>query len=258
MYVSVSEQADRRVYANSALKGARILVTGVDPGLAGQSGTRARGSAEADSTSTDLVAAMCAAGAKLLIHADPDQRAGAEKLLASWQQLDAPLAANARLVCDEIASTPDAVKFAQAASRQLGSITAAINFISLAETATAVIDGPEDLEEQVYAALSSRIAATQVLANRMRLTWSEGAIINVLQIGSTDPIVAMLTRDALRGATALEARRWAEAGIGIHAVVQDPMTDGGEPTAYASLQRILFNLIGSRRPDLTGLTYEAA
>jgi 3-oxoacyl-[acyl-carrier protein] reductase len=119
-----------------------------------------------------------------------------------------------------LASETNAVSFAQRAAQAYGGLDVVVNLIGGASAT-----GAETVDE-IEAAVADRLRAaslvTRIAANRMRLTWSEGLVLNVLL--PTPPTYRAanafdaMARGALATMTRSEALAWARDGIRINAV----------------------------------------
>ncbi len=125
-----------------------------------------------------------------------------------------------------------------------------------------------DIEDRLAATLGRPLKLTQVVANRMQITWKEGLILNIVtQPAAASPAASHLgrmARTALAGLTRREAARWADKAVRINAVV--PAGDdhcephSGEPSLRSEpeIARVALHLASRKGKTLCGLVFDAA
>lgn len=178
------------------------------------------------------------------------------------------LAADAQdmqLYNEPITETDAAVRLAQSAAGILGGIDVALNLISISRSDLQNRRTLEDIEDLASEKLLAPTLITQVVANRMRVTWSEGLILNVVSMPkpetAEEAAVAGILRSAVTAMTQDEANKWADDAIRVNAVVppslvprgNDPSCLAGDPE-IASLALYLASKYGRR---LTGHIFDA-
>ena len=191
------------------LSGARVLITGL--------------------TSTqgfDLARAFADHGARLVIQSPEDS--------PEMTELAAVLAEGSseiRLFSDPFESDAEAVRLVQAAAQDFGGLDAVVNLVSVGAGAVARLETAEDVEALVGKALRVPLELTEVAANRMRLTWTEGSILTIVRVadvsGGRGLMLAVVLHARLADLTRGLATQWAEAGIRINAV--------GPPSSVAAM-----------------------
>jgi NAD(P)-dependent dehydrogenase (short-subunit alcohol dehydrogenase family) len=237
MVSSVAEVA-RSVSTYPELEGARILVTGVTPCLGGA-----------------LVRTLAAHRARLVVHCAAP--------LADRPGPDAGIT----YMAGRLTSDGAATRLAQAAVRALGGLQAVVNIVSPDPRGLTARADAAAFEHRAARALGPALAVGSVAANRMRLTWTEGVILNVLaDPGRTAAAAALgqLTRAGLAAMTRGEARRWADEGIAINAVAPAAEPSPAGPRApelvdgEADLASLALYLASGRGGTLSGLVLDAA
>jgi 3-oxoacyl-[acyl-carrier protein] reductase len=220
------------------LAGGRVLITGL---------TSASG--------VDIARAFAEHKARLVIQApesSPEMTALATVLAES--------AAEIKLLNEPFASPDVATRFVQGAAQDLGGLDAVVNLISLAPSDVARNADLADVEAYVSHKLLPALLMTRVAANRMRLTWTEGTILNVT--ASTGPagrraaMVADVMQATLAAMTRGEAREWAEHGIRINAA--GPCGPGRGLASSADVAALALHLASRKGKGLTGHVFDAA
>lgn len=229
------------------LHGARVLITG----LSGSCGI-------------DIARAFADHSARLVVRA-AEETPEIDEIATLLNRS----AADLRLFTDpDAADAKSAVVFTQGpAQKAFGGLDTVINLISVSREDFADCTDLEDIENAIAAKISAMTRMSHVLANRMRLTLTEGSILNVIAMPkSTDPGMTMLLgmlRTAIATYTRQEATKWADNAIRINSVVpkaidpfqydDDEWSDMGEPDV-AALALYLASRKGSR---LSGHIFEA-
>jgi 3-oxoacyl-[acyl-carrier protein] reductase len=161
------------------------------------------------------------------------------------------------------AATP--TRFAQRAAEGLGAIDAVINLTQLTRAELSYVSDIEEIEDLVTAKLSAMREVTEVAANRMALTWSEGTILNVV-IGpapqsARDAAVLGLVRQALAAMTTDLARRWSGDVVRINAVGPKATTldfsSGACLTSEPDIAALALHLASRKGRTLTGYVFDA-
>ncbi len=164
--------------------------------------------------------------------------------------------------------TQSAIRFAQGpAQKAYGGLDTAVNLVTLTSDDLKVGPDIRDIEDLLSAKLSPITMMSRVIANRMRLTMTEGVILNVVATSqpSSDhenALVSMISA-ALATITRREAQNWADQDIRINAVGPGV---GNEPdlSADAYLQgepeigALALYLSSHRGNDLSGLVFDTA
>lgn len=184
----------------SDLSGARVLVTG----LTSRSGF-------------DVVRSFADHGARLIVQSPEES--------PEMTELAAVLAESARemkLFNDPLLDAGQAQRLLQQAVREFGGVDIVINIVAVEPGDIARLDTLEDVEALVGRALSIPLQLTELAANRMRLVWIEGSVLNVVRMPEVASGRAMMLADVLRSElqdlTRGLAEKWASAGVRINAV----------------------------------------
>jgi NAD(P)-dependent dehydrogenase (short-subunit alcohol dehydrogenase family) len=184
----------------SYLSGARVLITGLTSG-----------------TGFDLARGFADHGARLIIQSPEDS--------PEMTELAAVLAENSaavKLFNDPLVSDEQAVRLVQAAVQEYGGLDIVINLVSVPAADVAHLETQEDVEGLVLDALRMPLRLTECAANRMRLVWVEGSILNIVRMpdvaGGRAAMLADVLRAELQELTRAMANAWAEQGIRINAV----------------------------------------
>jgi NAD(P)-dependent dehydrogenase (short-subunit alcohol dehydrogenase family) len=157
-----------------------------------------------------------------------------------------------------------AVRFAQTAAQTYGGLDAVINMIPVSVGDLEDPANLEDVDGFIERKLTLPVHITRVIANRMRLTLTEGLILNVMTMpGLGSPLEAALAgvaRTALAAATRAEAEKWAPHGIRVNAIgpratmMEDDACLASEPDIAA----MALYLASRRGRSLTGQIFDAA
>lgn len=244
MLMSVLESMPlSRVYPEIA--GLRVLITGV-------------GSA----CGIDVARAFAEHGARLMLQI-PEASAEADALI----EVLAPNASELRVRHDALVDAESTTLFAQSAVQDFGGFDVVVNLIPLALVdlpEPASMDGVEDWLAEWF---SAPCLLTRIAANRMRLTWAEGLILNVLSVSRAktrrQASLAQMARSALQSLTRAEARQWAAQGVRINGI--GPGDDGadvhgnagGRLPCEADIAAMALVLASRRGKSLSGLVFDA-
>lgn len=171
-----------------------------------------------------------------------------------------------RLYTSDISTADSAAQFAQTSAQAYGGLDAVINLTTISREEINAISSDRDVEDLVSAKLSPLAQLTRVTANRMRLVFSEGLILNVLKMPQPatgqEAAVAAIARTALAAMTAAEARSWADAGIRVNAVGPRTSTDfdselGACLTNEPDIAALALYLASRRGRSMSGHVFDA-
>lgn len=228
--------------ATPEIMGSRVLISGLTP-----------------SSGFDIARSFADHGARLVVQSPDDSPAMTE--------LGAVLSENAaeiRLFNDPLMSDEDARRLVQAAVQDFGGLDAVVNLVSVAPHAIAALETMDDVEGLVAETLRLPLALTDVAANRMRLVWTEGMILNVVRIGASRSGRAMMFADVLRARLADMTRGlaedWAEAGIRVNAIAPPSSVaamSGDVAASDADLATVALDLASRRARSVTGHVLDA-
>lgn len=228
------------------LEGARVLITGLEAGHG-----------------VDIARAFADAGCRLLVHT----RAPAPELDIVLEML-AGTAEELEVREGSLASDQGAIRFAQESVQVFGGFDVVINLARIDANRLAVEASAEEVEDLVAGALGGAFRITQVLANRMALTWKHGLIVNVLAQAPPATAAAaaacQLARAGLASMTRRLAQEWAGHAVRINAVA--PTEESScEPGASEvglrtepEIASLALHLASRSRHELSGLVFDAA
>ena len=222
------------------LAGKRVLVTGLEL----QAGV-------------DVARAFAEQGCRIVLHSTASG-AEADAVL----EMLAQTASELQVYSDPLTDIESTTRFAQTAAKTFSGIDAVVNLIhlDLKTLSTEVLDG--DFETAIARRLQTARVITRIAANRMRLTWSEGLVFNVLV--STPPqnnaetALLSMARAMLASMTRSEASEWADQAIRINAVapVLDSTEAGACLVSEPQVAALTMFLASSRGRDLSGLVFD--
>lgn len=237
MLMSVVERkSDVQVYPE--LAGARVLITGLSPELG-----------------VDVARAFADHKARLVVQSPDDTPA-----MTEVAALLSESASEIKVFNDPFASADDAVRLVQNVAQDLGGIDALINIVRLEPDSIARDATPDDIEEYVAGKLLGCVLATRVAANRMRLTLTEGSVLNVVAMPAKSGVAGAALADiayaTLAAMTRGEAKEWADQGIRINGV--GPRVAGGSATASgADVAALALYLASKKGRGLSGHMLDA-
>lgn len=242
MFVSVVARQDQTEIFPDVL-GVRVLITGltIDNGV-------------------DVGRAFAEHKAQLVLQS-PDSSPEFNALVP----LLAAEAAETNLYNDAIDNEDAAVQLAQKASQIYGGLDVVINLIDVDLAKLPVDAGLEEIEDFVSSTLLKATMITRVAANRMRLTWSDGMILNVVKMPApanpAEAALAGVVRATLATMTRNEAETWSEDAIRINAVgpraLMKTDTDGACLTSDADIASLALYLSGRYGRHLSGHVFDA-
>jgi 3-oxoacyl-[acyl-carrier protein] reductase len=222
------------------LAGKRVLVTGLEL----QAGV-------------DVARAFAEHGCRIVLHTTASG-AEADAVL----EMLAQTASELQVYSDPLTDIESTTRFAQTAAKTFSGVDAVVNLIhlDLKALSTEVLDG--DFETAIARRLQTARVITRIAANRMRLTWSEGLVFNVLV--STPPqnnaetALLSMARAMLASMTRSEASEWADQAIRINAVapVLDSTEAGACLVSEPQVAALAMFLASSRGRDLSGLVFD--
>ncbi|MEL6372706.1 MAG: SDR family NAD(P)-dependent oxidoreductase [Pseudomonadota bacterium] len=194
-----ASQAPRSVSASKPLSGQHVLLTGVSGGVG-----------------VDAARALAEQGATLTLDVAADRalhQAIGEMLVVTG--------ATVTLHHHAFSGRHDAMAFARSVCAR-GRLDAVFNFTQVEAEADNTWATSTDVDDLVAAALSPAFAITQVVANRMALTWREGLIVNVLSsegpLDAHQRLAFATAKQALAALTRDQACAWADDAVRINAV----------------------------------------
>jgi len=199
MFMSVATRTDSApVYAE--LAGARVLITGLTAGFG-----------------VDVARAFADHKARLILQS-PEGSPAISELAA----ILAETATDMKLFLDLPLDGDCAVRLAQNAAATFGALDTVINLVSISTAELAGLKSVGDIECFVSDKLLAPTLIGRVAANRMRLTMTQGMILNVVVMeeptSADEAALAGILRAALANLTRGEATEWAPQDIRINAI----------------------------------------
>lgn len=241
MLMSVIARCAKSVVAPEAT-GSRVLISGLTSHLG-----------------FDLARAFADHGARLVIQSPDDS--------TEMTELAAVLAENAgemRLFNDPLTGDAEARRLVQAAVEDFGGIDMAVNLVSVGADKLLALETFEDVEALAAETLLMPLRLTEIAANRMRLVWTEGAILNVVHVadvrGGRAAMFADVLRAMLQDLTRGLAQEWADAGIRINAIGPPSSVaamGGAQAASDADLATIAVELASVKARGVSGYVLDA-
>ena len=224
------------------LAGKRILITGLNL-----------------EAGVDIARAFAEQGCRIVLHT-----------MASGTEADAVLemlaqtASELQVYSDPLTDVETTTKFAQTAARTFSGLDAVINLVH-ADLGTITAEAADcDIESGIARCLQNAQLITRIAANRMRLTWSEGLILNVLV--ATPPMTGAaglmlgITRSMLASMTRAEAQQWADQAIRINAIAPsiDDVDACERLASEPDIALLAMFLASPRGRDFSGMVFDTA
>jgi 3-oxoacyl-[acyl-carrier protein] reductase len=242
MYMSVvARETGPETYSD--LAGARVVLTGLST-----------------SQGVDLARAFAERQARLVIQTD-ERSPEMVELIA----LLASTARDVKLIDVPFSKSASPTRFAQRAAEDLGAVDAVINLVCVTHAELAAVEALEEIEDLVVSKLGPLREITEVAANRMALTWSEGTILNAILAPapqtSRDAAILGMLRQALAAMTADLARRWSGDVVRINAIgpkatTMDAMS-GACLTSEPDIAALALYVASRKGRTLTGHVFDA-
>ncbi|MGQ0671263.1 MAG: SDR family oxidoreductase [Hyphomicrobium sp.] len=164
-----------------------------------------------------------------------------------------------------IATNEDAVRLTQSAAQEFGGLDAVVNIIEFSERDFEGCHSLAEIETLIARRLGPAMFVTRVAANRMRLTMTEGSILNVVRCpvpadGAEQALIGVI-RTALAAMTRGEAREWAGEVIRINAIgprgLPGDDTAGAVLTSEPDMAHLALHLASRKGRPLTGYVFDA-
>jgi NAD(P)-dependent dehydrogenase (short-subunit alcohol dehydrogenase family) len=223
------------------LAGKRVLITGLNC---------AHG--------VDIARAFADHRTRLVLHAADDT---AE--MATIAELAARTALDIRLFTGPLEGADAALRFARNAVKCFSGLDVVINITTLAEPPSRRAAEQSEIERVISRALTPAYVISRIAANRMRTTWTEGLILNVVpELKPSTPTTRALTaiaRATLASMTRTEAQKWAGDRIRINGVAPPTLSHGlgSDLNAEPGIAELALKLASRRGRDLSGYVFEA-
>lgn len=224
------------------LVGKRVLITGLDL-----------------DAGVDLARAFAEQGCRIALHTTG---AGAETDVVL--EMLSRSAAELQVYSEPLTDVDSTVRFAQAAARAFGGLDAVVNIVRIDTGAVAANAAAEDIEGALARQLQNGCLVTKIAANRMRLTWAEGLILNVMVCAPprsrSEAALVSIARAMLAGMTRTEARHWADQAIRINGVAPCLEPQDGAPSLVSEpdIAALALFLASPRGRELSGLVFDSS
>jgi len=172
-------------------------------------------------------------------------------------------ASDIKLYTDACQSPDEAVSFAQNAVQAFGSLDVVINMIPVTTDDLKGRASMADVEDMVSEKLILPLLTTRVVANRMRLTLTQGLVLNIMTMPTAhtagEAALAGVARATLAALTRREAENWAPQGIRINAIgPRSAASEGGACLASEpDIASLALYLASKRGSSLTGYVFDA-
>jgi 3-oxoacyl-[acyl-carrier protein] reductase len=224
------------------LAGIRVLITGFSPACG-----------------VDVARAFAEHRGRLVLHtgiSSPECDALATLL--------AQTASEIKLFTDACSSNDDTIRFAQTAAQAFGGLDAVINLIPVTDADLKGRESESDIEDLVADKLNLPLLVTRIAANRMRLTLTEGLVLNVMSMPApetdAEAAIAGVARTALAAITRGEAAKWGPHSIRINAIGPRAMTGeaGACLASEPDIAALALYLASKRGRSLSGHIFDAA
>jgi NAD(P)-dependent dehydrogenase (short-subunit alcohol dehydrogenase family) len=225
------------------LAGKRVLITGV---------TSQQG--------VDLVRAFAEHRARLILQLDEAN----EATLALLEHA-APLAIDLSVTAERLTDNDSIVRFARKSVAEFGGVDIVINIVTL-DPGSAANGTLADVERRVCDLMLLPCLVARVAANRMRLTHTEGLILNVAVLppnaNAATRAFAGVAKATLVAMTRSEANAWADQGLRFNAVAPEvgsvgPRADGTRLAGEADVAALALYLGSGNGRNLAGHVFEA-
>lgn len=242
MFMSVVTHAPNvPVYAE--LAGARVLITGLSP-----------------SSGVDLARGFADHRCRLVVQTSTDAPE-----TDALMTLLAETAAETEMFTAGLDTREAAVRFAQGPAQAFGGLDVAVNLIEVSAQDIAGRTTLDEIEDLVSEKLLASTLMTRVIANRMRLTLTEGLILNVVlmapPVGDVEQVFAGILRTALATLTRQEAAQWADKAIRINAIgprgAVDSACGGACLNSGSDIAALALYLASRKGRQLTGHVFDA-
>lgn len=230
------------VGAYPELAGKRILITGLDL-----------------NAGVDVARAFAEQGCRIVLHTSASG-AEADAVLEMLSQTAAEL----QVYSDPLPDMDATVRFAQTAARTFSGLDAVVNLIQIEAGELGEAAAADDPEGAIARKMQNACLVTRVAANRMRLTWSEGLVLNIMTCppprSAAETALLSVARTMLASMTRNEAMQWADQAIRINAVAPslEPLDSGEHLETEPDIAALAMFLASPRGRELSGLVFDTA
>jgi 3-oxoacyl-[acyl-carrier protein] reductase len=224
------------------ISGARVLITGLT-----------------SSSGFDVARGFADHGARLVVQSPEES--------SEMTELAAVLAENCsdiRLFNDPLQGDEEAQRLIQNAVKDFGGLDCVVNLVTVDAHEVTRLETAGDVEALIAKVLRLPLRLTEIAANRMRLVWIEGTILNVVRVADTGDGRSMMFADMLRSAladlTRSLAQDWAEHGVRINAVAPPSsiaVMGGHVAASDADLAAIALQMASRKGRSISGHVLDA-
>ncbi|MCH9807370.1 MAG: SDR family oxidoreductase [Alphaproteobacteria bacterium] len=166
---------------------------------------------------------------------------------------------------DDIEDADLAIAFAQGpAQKAFGGLETVVNLIEIHPADLSDRTSQREIEDLVSEKLLAPTLSARVIANRMQLTLTHGAILHVVKAPTPLNAEEMMVLDILRATLAAmvqaEARNWSDKGIRINAVAPATGLDAFEPTLLGEpdIASLALYLASDKGEQLSGHVFDSS
>lgn len=211
------------------------------------------------SIGTDIVRAFAEQKTRLVLHfADDSEETPVVAEIAARSALDV------RMFTCPLAAPNEIVKTTRRAIAAYDGLDAVVTLATL----PAAIDpaaGEGDVEAAIARTLMAPCLVSRVVANRMRVTWTPGHVVNILAAARpqtrSSQLLAQMARSTLAALTRREAQARAEDNVRVNAVaprsVGSSDRGGNDLSGQPDVASLALHLVSRRGENLSGLLFEA-
>ena len=222
------------------LAGSRVLVTGVS-----------------SAAGVDVARAFASHRTYLVMHT-----AETSPAMTEVAALLSESATGLKIFDEPLNSREAACRFAQNASQIHGGLDAVVNLISITPDEVCELATEADVENFISDKLGAQLELTRVVANRMRTTWTEGSIVNVVLMPEPatqrEAAIGGLVHAALAAMTRGEAQAWAEHAIRINAIgPRGTQPAGAALSSEPEIASLILYLASKKGRQLSGQMFDA-
>jgi NAD(P)-dependent dehydrogenase (short-subunit alcohol dehydrogenase family) len=178
-------------------------------------------------------------------------------------EIAAPLALEIKAFGPIGPQTDDAVQFARTAAQAFGGIDVVVNLVVLAPTQIDASATTDDVEAVVAARLLLPFVLSNIAANRMALTLTEGLILNIATLtecaGGSGQAFSAVIKAAMAAMTRRQAEDWQARAIRFNAIAPQIAPAGTAPvlSGEPEVAAVALYLASNRGKALSGLVFDA-
>lgn len=209
------------------------------------------------SLGTDIVRAFAEQKARLVLQFVEDSEE-----MQAVAEIAAQSALDVQMFTCPLAAPTEIVGTTRRAIAAYGGLDAVVSVATL-PNAVDPLASEKDIEGIISNALMAPCLISRIVANRMRVTWNAGHIVNVLAAGDAPSkraqLVAQMARSTLAGVTKREAQARAEDNVRINAIAPRSLGGGMGSTISSEpdIASLALHLVSRRGDNLSGMMFEA-